>query len=92
MLLPLLSFASFNLSTFSLALLTFTFSFAVFFLGGLAFFLGPVSVSLFGLPSLSAKINKWSLEDRRLVSVTRLGDFYRFLATICLTKVAQIFW
>ena len=25
-------------------------------------------------------------------SVTRLGDFYKFLATNCLTKVAQTFW
>ena len=29
---------------------------------------------------------------RLLTSVTRLGDFYKFLATNCLTKVAQIFW
>ena len=25
-------------------------------------------------------------------SVTRLGDFYKFLAKYCLTKVAQILW
>ena len=26
------------------------------------------------------------------ISVTRLGDFYKFLTTNCPTKVAQIFW
>ena len=30
--------------------------------------------------------------QRAADSVTRLGDFYNYLATNCLTKVAQIFW